>query len=238
MEEAISVDFRILNFVAKCLHVVPALQDLQIPETVEQFRVHMGQQVDLQREADNLDRFRAGFVSWRDVSFPAPLPGLVTSEVLVETYEEGVGIAGFLTARTKDHSVEAPAKNEEKSTSAGERSTSTVTAKGMKETDKTGDVSSTHAAAVATTAVAEHDLAAAAADDADDDEDLHEEDDDLGLLPGDTAYLAGTSLAARTSPAVRREIASLGVHALLKMLLEDNWLHADLHPGNFIYLFI
>jgi aarF domain-containing kinase len=146
-------------------------------------RYELAEQVDLQREADNLDRFRAGFVSWRGVSFPAPLPGLVTPEVLVETYEEGVGIADFLAAQADNAAEDDVISNKEE-----------------------------------------------------DEDDLEGEEEELGLLPGDASYLAGTSLASRSSPAVRRELATLGVHALRKMLLEDNWLHADLHPRNILVL--
>jgi predicted unusual protein kinase regulating ubiquinone biosynthesis (AarF/ABC1/UbiB family) len=41
VEQAINVDFLILECAARCLHALLALRDLQIPETVEQFRVHM-----------------------------------------------------------------------------------------------------------------------------------------------------------------------------------------------------
>lgn len=33
---------------------------------------------------------------------------------------------------------------------------------------------------------------------------------------------------------IKRDIAQIGTHALLKMLLEDNFVHADMHPGNIL----
>ena len=41
-------------------------------------------------------------------------------------------------------------------------------------------------------------------------------------------------LQAEDSPYVRRVIADLGCKALLKMMLADNFVHADLHPGNIL----
>ena len=41
-------------------------------------------------------------------------------------------------------------------------------------------------------------------------------------------------LQAEDSPYVRRVIADLGCKALLKMMLADNYVHADLHPGNIL----
>ncbi|XP_073005173.1 uncharacterized protein [Typha latifolia] len=36
------------------------------------------------------------------------------------------------------------------------------------------------------------------------------------------------------STRMKRDLAHVGTHALLKMLLEDNFIHADLHPGNIL----
>ncbi len=47
-------------------------------------------------EAQHLQRFQRNFRLWRNVSFPTPIPGLVSSDVLVETFEEGVLISKFV----------------------------------------------------------------------------------------------------------------------------------------------
>nr|CAD1819314.1 unnamed protein product [Ananas comosus var. bracteatus] len=36
------------------------------------------------------------------------------------------------------------------------------------------------------------------------------------------------------SDRIRRDLAHIGTYALLKMLLEDNFIHADMHPGNIL----
>jgi aarF domain-containing kinase len=46
-------------------------------------------QLDLAVEAQHLQRFNHNFRRWRNVSFPIPLFPLVSSSVLVETFEEG-----------------------------------------------------------------------------------------------------------------------------------------------------
>ena len=63
---------------------------------MQQFGVHMLQQVDLTKEARNLRRFKECFSLWPTVTFPTPVQGLATEEVLVETFEEGVSISSFL----------------------------------------------------------------------------------------------------------------------------------------------
>jgi aarF domain-containing kinase len=45
--------------------------------------------VDLTTEASNLQRFKDCFSLWPSVSFPTPVLGLATEQVLVETFEVG-----------------------------------------------------------------------------------------------------------------------------------------------------
>ena len=134
--EVISRDFTVLRVAAEIVGVLPGLAWMRLDESVRQFREPLFEQVDLSREASNLQLFNANFKSWRQVSFPRPFEHLVQPAVLVETFEEGCSIAQFLMT------------------------------------------------------------------------------DD--------------------SPYVRRSIADLGCKALLKMMLADNFVHADLHPGNIL----
>jgi len=46
---------------------------------------------------------------------------------------------------------------------------------------------------------------------------------------------SGLSSAIRQKSARNPELCSLGVHAYLLMLLRDNFMHQDLHPGNIMY---
>ena len=45
-------------------------------------------------------------------------------------------------------------------------------------------------------------------------------------------YFATNRTGLSTSDAFRAELATLGFNCFLKMLLLDNFVHADLHPGN------
>ncbi|KMT04463.1 hypothetical protein BVRB_8g181340 [Beta vulgaris subsp. vulgaris] len=135
--DSIRRDFVIINTVAKVSTLVPTLKWLRLDESVQQFAVFMMSQVDLSREAANLNRFIYNFRRWRDVSFPKPLYPLVHPAVLVETFEHGESVAHYV-----------------------------------------------------------------------DGFDGHER--------------------------FKTALAHLGTHALLKMLLVDNFIHADMHPGNIL----
>ena len=150
----------------------------------------MASQLDLRREAANLERFRANFGSQRGaeiggcVHFPRPLrrEGLVARSVLVETFVDGDVLAKRLEAtrhrqRAADASVAAihpaalvPPRNHV----AGARNV------------------------VGTVAAAE----------------------EYGMLGWGRARDA--------------ELARRGLEAFFTMVLEHNFVHADLHPGNVI----
>lgn len=94
--DSIRRDFVIINTVAKVSTLVPTLKWLRLDESVQQFAVFMMSQVDLSREAANLNRFIYNFRRWRDVSFPKPLYPLVHPAVLVETFEHGESVAHYV----------------------------------------------------------------------------------------------------------------------------------------------
>ncbi|KAE8734227.1 AarF domain-containing kinase [Hibiscus syriacus] len=135
--ESIRRDFIIINSVAKLSKFIPTLNWLRLDESVQQFAVFMMSQVDLAREAANLNRFIYNFRSWKDVSFPKPVYPLVHPAVLVETYEQGESVAHYVDG------FEGPER-------------------------------------------------------------------------------------------IKTKLAHIGTHALLKMLLVDNFIHADMHPGNIL----
>ncbi|XP_039025583.1 probable serine/threonine-protein kinase abkC isoform X3 [Hibiscus syriacus] len=135
--ESIRRDFIIINSVAKLSNFIPTLNWLRLDESVQQFAVFMMSQVDLAREAANLNRFIYNFRSWKDVSFPKPVYPLVHPAVLVETYEQGESVAHYVD--------------------------------GFEGHDR-----------------------------------------------------------------IKTKLAHIGTHALLKMLLVDNFIHADMHPGNIL----
>eukprot|EP01018_Ginkgo_biloba_P015466 Gb_32291 [translate_table: standard] len=96
VSEVIRRDFVIINWVAKVSSLLPALRWLRLDESVQQFAVFMLSQVDLAREAAHLSRFLYNFRRWKDVSFPKPLYPLVHPAVLVETYEQGESVARYV----------------------------------------------------------------------------------------------------------------------------------------------
>lgn len=140
--DALTRDFEILVWMAGLSKSIKWLEPLQLENTIQQFGVHMLQQVDFRHEADNLDKFRKSFLLMPAISFPTPIPGLATEEILVETYEEGVSIASYLLSPEADKEMLGSEQN--------------------------------------------------------------------------------------------KTLAGLGVKTLFKMLIDDNFLHADLHPGNIL----
>jgi len=66
---------------------------LFITESVNQFKGPIFEQLNLEKEAEHLNRFHKNFKRNRDVSFPKPLYPYVSSNVLVETFEDGHAFA-------------------------------------------------------------------------------------------------------------------------------------------------
>ncbi|KXZ56229.1 hypothetical protein GPECTOR_1g2 [Gonium pectorale] len=94
-------DFALLLPAASALGRVPSLRSLSLPETVSQFSASMTAQADLRVEAAHLRRFHANFARVAgQVTTPRPLPGLVRREVLVESWEAGRSVAGFIRRPT------------------------------------------------------------------------------------------------------------------------------------------
>ncbi|CDP05846.1 unnamed protein product [Coffea canephora] len=96
VSEAIRRDFVLINLFAKASRFIPTLKWMRLDESIQQFAVFMMSQVDLAREAANLNRFIYNFRQWKDVSFPRPLYPLVHPAVLIETYEHGENILHYV----------------------------------------------------------------------------------------------------------------------------------------------
>lgn len=54
------------------------------------------EQLDLVREAQHLSRFNYNFRNWTRLSFPVPIFPLVSPDVLVESFEEGLLISNYV----------------------------------------------------------------------------------------------------------------------------------------------
>lgn len=94
--DAIRRDFALINLFASVSQLIPTLKWMRLDESIQQFAVFMMSQVDLAREAANLNRFIYNFRRYKDVSFPKPLYPLVHPAVLVETYEHGENILHYV----------------------------------------------------------------------------------------------------------------------------------------------
>ena len=107
LKEVIENDLMIMDIVANLIDKTPflKLKWFGLPEAVAEFKVIMEEQLDLTKEAANLTKFRRNFEDYGigsgRVVFPRPIPSLVTSDVLVETFEEGVGISSFFDESTE-----------------------------------------------------------------------------------------------------------------------------------------
>ena len=61
VEDSIKVDLRLLRGCAWLLSLLPGLRFLSLPAAVDSFAASLSAQLDLEREANNLDRFNQNF---------------------------------------------------------------------------------------------------------------------------------------------------------------------------------
>ena len=204
--DALRRDFAILAWLAHAAGSIEFLRPFQLEHTVQQFGVHMLQQVDLTKEARNLRRFKECFSLWPTVTFPTPVQGLATEEVLVETFEEGVSISSFLMDPLPAKAMDEAIREGPPGASGG-----VIGGAGEKE-NKKDDVGITGITGTSGAAAGGDKVEEAAA----------------------KAARAAAYAAAVEVPEENKHLAALGVKTLLKMLIDDNFLHADLHPGNIL----
>ncbi|KAF8054611.1 ABC1 family protein [Scenedesmus sp. PABB004] len=191
-------DFVLMQRAARAAGLVPGLAALRLDESVRQFGGPLQEQLDLSVEAAHLDRFARNFKSWRNVKFPTPIHPLVRPDVLVESFEPGAAINGYVAA------------------------SAACAAKAAMAALADGGGSAAAAAALPACGGSSGPALVAAAADA-----------------TTTCSLASVTAHAQRrgeneSLRVRGAIAETGMHAYLKMLLADNFIHADMHPGNIL----
>lgn len=193
-----SRDFVLMERAARTAGMLPGFKQLRLDESVRQFGGPLQEQLDLSLEAQHLSRFGRNFKSWRNVKFPTPIYPFVRKDVLVESFEPGSGINGYVAASA------AYAAQAALSALSDDNSSSTTTADMPPITDGAGAG-----------------LVASAAD------------------ASITKTLASIRASAKRSGEneslrVRGAIAETGMLVYLKMLLRDNFIHADMHPGNIL----
>lgn len=121
---AIEADVAILRYLGWLVEIFPGAENLSLSDCVEEFSKLMMLQLDMKLEADNLERFRENFrcvatesgnstidsenimrylqrifggnkdtMRSQKVTFPQPFRPLVTTNILVESYEPGRSIS-------------------------------------------------------------------------------------------------------------------------------------------------
>ncbi|GAX81695.1 hypothetical protein CEUSTIGMA_g9123.t1 [Chlamydomonas eustigma] len=96
-------DFETMLWVASIVSNAPALSKLRLEDTLNQFASPLKEQIDLAREASNLQQFNYNFRRSHHVQFPVPLYPLVSADVLVETFEEGDHITSYIEAKNNPY---------------------------------------------------------------------------------------------------------------------------------------
>eukprot|EP00076_Gallus_gallus_P046254 XP_025011792.1 uncharacterized aarF domain-containing protein kinase 2 isoform X2 [Gallus gallus] len=92
----VQMDLFLMKLGSHIIGLLPGFKWLSLTEIVEEFEKLMLQQIDLHYEARNLERFRQNFLDVDFVKFPTPVHPLVTTDVLVETFEESEPISRYL----------------------------------------------------------------------------------------------------------------------------------------------
>jgi aarF domain-containing kinase len=92
-----SRDFVLMERAAALSKQMDGLKHLRLDESVRQFGAPLQEQLDLSQEAEHLRKFQHNFRRWRNVSFPTPIYPLVRPDVLVESFEPGSQINGYVT---------------------------------------------------------------------------------------------------------------------------------------------
>jgi len=104
IESTIDTDLEIMRFVASSSFVQQGgLEWLNAEGAVEEFAGLLQMQLDLRREAKNLEEFGKNFHNDQTVVFPKLIPEYpATQHVLVETYEEGIPVTQYAKKHSDD----------------------------------------------------------------------------------------------------------------------------------------
>lgn len=238
--EQIEKDFRIMRRVAEIADTIPALKFLNLGHSMEQFSHTLASQTKLDVEGRHLLLLNHNFKGWKStLRFPEPF--VLSEGILVESWEEGVIISDFIARYSKWRELE-----EEGCQMCGVvlgaythlrlfiQDTLLLPVKPLldarrkKARIKRAETREREeSAADAAAEVAENAAAAAGGGE--------------GGVGGDAA---AASLAELKKAAGKRRtplsmelahfVVSTGEDLYLKMLLVDNLMHADLHPGNIL----
>lgn len=93
---SIQIDLAIMSLCADLISFIPGSEWMGIQDAVKQFGSTMIAQVDMTFEARNLMRFAQNFSGDPNIVFPRVVDRMSTKQVLVETFEYGQPLAGYL----------------------------------------------------------------------------------------------------------------------------------------------
>ncbi|CAM9506594.1 unnamed protein product [Chrysoparadoxa australica] len=217
VKERLHMDFLIMKWLARQVDRVPGLRWLNLGPSMEQFSHTMGAQARLDVEALHLDIFNDNFSRWNDVVFPEAI--YASEDVLIETYEEGFLISEYV-AQYNGSSSKA-SKGKKWVLLEDWLRWVTRTPKHMYEEPAPIDPALAHFTNHACLDICSKRLAMCAM----------QELPNGKLSPSPRCHLlCSTDTSINLLPLFT--VVSKGEDIYLKMLLVDNLMHADLHPGN------
>ncbi|CAD7965579.1 unnamed protein product [Amoebophrya sp. A25] len=233
LEGIMAIDFAILELLSRFTDAVCNAymeNSLRLNRMLRQFQVHMGDQLDFNLEAENLRAFRRNFESWGSVVFPKA--SVSTPEVLVESFEPGASIAQFIKLKQQDRDREkrkrelldkgvsenfCPTTGEAQDGRGIFRSGTPVPQLLSGSTSSSSSSSSTSASSNSSSFSQPSAPTTGA----------------LGGASSSSINAANPEYeAGEMHGELVEKLGTLGLMALLKMIIVDNFIHADMHPGN------
>jgi len=96
VEAMLRTDMELLSLFAGWLDAIPSLKNISIGESADAFCKVMTDQINMKLEATNLIIFKKKWANEKWASFPTPIPGMITKNVLVETLMDGTSIERYM----------------------------------------------------------------------------------------------------------------------------------------------
>jgi len=97
VEAMLKTDMELLSLFVSWLEIIPSLKNISIGDSANSFCKSMTDQIDMKLEATNLIIFKKKWANEKWATFPTPIPGMITKNVLVETLMDGVSIEKYMT---------------------------------------------------------------------------------------------------------------------------------------------
>lgn len=95
--DRVDADLELLRHAARVVeYLVPRARWCSVASAVDEFAKNLSAQMDMRREASNLERLAENFRDVDDVSFPLPRRALTSADVLVEDFVRGTSMKDFL----------------------------------------------------------------------------------------------------------------------------------------------